>query len=276
MSKELKEQIKRIALTYPNRYDNAPMNDLCASRIGAMIESLKCRGLEATCIPRDDLPPLLDDFDLVIAAGGDGTQLDASMRIRGPNTSLCAVRLFPERSVGFLCCMDYGEFDRFAEALANKGTLKTDFLPRFMCIIDDSPVSVPFLNDILIAHECPARASRYRITFGDETQLQCSSGIWIATNSGSHAAAHAAGADPLPPGDLNSCIFVVRELSQSPQSCEPLRKAKFCPDSDVLTIESVSSNLHLYFDGALFECPIKKYQSIRFRSYPVPLCRVFC
>ncbi len=273
----MKEQIKRIALTYPNRYDSAQMNEICGARIDAMVGSLQLRGFDVTQIPRDDLPQRLDDYDLVVAAGGDGTQLDAAMRIRRPDTWLCGVRLFPERSVGYLCRMDYDDFDRFAGYLRDDtGKLVTDRVQRLACEIDGERLDVPVVNDVLVAHECPARASRYRISFGGRTQLQCSSGIWVATNSGSHAAAHAAGADALNDADFAGCVFVVRELSQYPADEDPLRKSRFCPGVDDLCIESVSSSLHLYFDGALAEFPIQKHQCVRFCAHPVPLCRVFC
>ncbi len=270
-------KMNRIALTYPNRYDNAQMNDICMTRIGAISNSLKSRGFDVVQIPRDDLPATLDDYDLVVAAGGDGTQLDAAIRIRTPSTHLCGVRLFPERSVGYLCRMDYEDFDRFASYLRDDTSkLATDRVQRLACEIDGECLDVPIVNDVLVAHACPARASRYRIMFGGRTQLQCSSGIWVATNSGSHAAAHAAGADALDPADDTGCVFVVRELSQYPADDEPIRKSRFSPGLDDLSIESVSSSLHLYSDGALFDYPIKKHQTIRFRPYSVPLHRVFC
>ena len=242
-----------------------------------MVGSLQLRGFDVTRMPRDDLPQRLDDYDLVVAAGGDGTQLDAAMRMRRPDTWLCGVRLFPDRSVGYLCRMDYDDFDRFAGYLRDDtGKLVTDRVQRLACEIDGERLDVPAVNDVLVAHECPARASRYRITFGASTQLQCSSGIWVATNSGSHAAAHAAGADALAPDDADGCIFVVRELSQYPADQAPLRKSRFCAGVDDFSIEAVSSNLRLYFDGALAEFAIQKHQIVRFRPHPVALRRLFC
>ena len=269
--------MKRIALTYPNRYDSVEMNEICEARIGAMADSLISRGFDVTRIPRDDLPQQLDDYDLVVAAGGDGTQLDAAIRIRRPDTWLCGVRLFPERSIGYLCRMDYGDFDRFAGYLRDDmGKLATDRVQRLACEVDGKRLDVPVVNDVLVAHECPARASRYRITFAGRTQLQCSSGIWVATNSGSHAAAHAAGADALDSTDDAGCVFVVRELSQFPADEAPVRTSRFCPGMDAFCIQAVSSNLRLYIDGALAEFPIQKHQCVRFCPYPVPLLRVFC
>ena len=267
--------IRHIALTFPNRYDSTEMNALCMARIGELSHALETRGFAVARIPRDDMPQSLDDFDLVVAAGGDGTQLDAATRIHA-DTPLCPVRLFPERSVGYLCRMDYSDFDTFAELLRTPDRLKIDTLPRLACTINGEMLPTPVVNDILVAHECPARASRYRITYGDRTQLQCSSGIWIATNAGSHAAAKAAGAAPLPPDDSDGCVFAVRELSQWPDDENPLKSSRFLPQRDILRIEAISSNLHIYTDGALAQYPVHKHQKIGFLPYPTPLIRVFC
>ena len=273
-----------VALVYPEKLEAKPLYDMRESRVSSMHDILKAHGCEVLLIPRDKLPESLDEFDFVVAAGGDGTQLDTALRLRDPNRSLiCSVRLFPERSVGYLCNVDIDDFGTFIDKIDQAGKpllSQCEPLPRLQCFIDGIPIREPIVNDALLTHVCPARASRYSISFNQSEQKHCSSGIWIATNAGSHAAAHAAGAPALDRADPLGCIFCVRELSQFlcmdgwNEDIEPLKIARFIPGEDELVIESLGNSLHLYFDGGLVEYSLLPHQKITFKYHSSLLRRL--
>ena len=275
----------RVALIYPERLEAKHLYEMREQRITSMKEALTRHGCNVRPIPRDELPESLDNYDFVVAAGGDGTQLDAALRLRHPERSfLCAVRLFPERSVGFLCNVDIDNFSDFVDRLSDNGKPlieQSEPLTRLQCFIDEVPIREPILNDVLFTHVCPARASRYVISFNQVEQKHCSSGIWIATNAGSHAAAHAAGAPVLNRADPLGCVFCVRELSQcsnlegwNDEEVDALELARFIPGEDDFHIEVLGSSLHLYFDGGLVEYSLLPHQKITFKYHSSLLRRI--
>ena len=274
----------RVALVFPEKLEARPLYEMREKRVMSMHDILKAHDCEVDLVPRDKLPESLDNYDFVVAAGGDGTQLDTALRLRDLNRSLmCAVRLFPERSVGYLCNVDIDDFEAFIDKLDQSGKpllSQCEPLPRLQCFIDDVAIREPIVNDILLSHVCPARAARYSISFNHNEQKQCSSGIWVATNAGSHAASHAAGAPALEKADPLGCIFCVRELSQFScmdawdESIEPLKISRFIPGEDELVIESLGSSLHLYFDGGLVEYSILPHQKITFKYHSALLRRL--
>ena len=90
----------RLALVFPDRHEHgaspAAFHDALA-RLTRLFPG-------ATCIPRARLTPRLDEFDLVLTAGGDGTLLAAAHYLT--DTPICGIRLFPDRRVGYLCTLD--------------------------------------------------------------------------------------------------------------------------------------------------------------------------
>ena len=254
-----------IALVYADRLEFDELYPIRDKRLEQIETSLKRHGLDVTRIDRKHLPDSLESFDLVIAAGGDGTQLDAAVRLQ--TKPLCAVRLFPEKSVGFHCTLDYNRFDDFITALRSH-SLRTVVVPRIQAFIDGSPVAKPVLNDILVAHPCPARASRYAIQWNDISETQCSSGIWIATQPGSHGAAHSAGATPLDDSRSDTAVFQVRELASQSAT---IKSGHFLPDRDIFKIQCIGTPLMLWFDGGLQSVPFSKGQTltVSYREHPL-------
>lgn len=250
----------RLALVFPDRHEHgaspAAFRDALA-RLTRLFPG-------ATCIPRARLTPRLDEFDLVLTAGGDGTLLDAAQYLT--DTPICGIRLFPGRSVGYLCTLDADALSpELADALPDHPRRP---LMRFECLIDGIPSGPPFLNDLLMAHACPARASRYRITLHDASQTQCSSGVWIATPSGSHAATAAAGAPPLPAASPLG-LLCVRELCRS-SATPPLRTATFSPDCPP-TLEPCAANHRVFLDGGLTRFDLHPSQILSVRRAPHPI-----
>lgn len=250
-----------IALVYPDR----PCHGAGANfqemerRIGAVKKILSSNAACCACYSRAALPASFDNFDLVVTLGGDGTVLDAARRIQIP--PLLPIRLFPETSVGFLCTVDQPAFSLQLWQNLRKAPVFQNRL-RLQCLVGATPLPIPILNDALIAHRSPARASRYEIRWQDTAQAQCSSGIWIATPQGSHGGARASGAIPLPLTDSRA-LFHVRELAAS--SSQPaIHGAPFSPDTDVFTVTPTTDSLQIFLDGGLCAQNLPKNQPVSF------------
>lgn len=147
-------------------------------------------------------------FDLVVAAGGDGTVLDLSHQIDA--TPILAINTDPRSSVGYFSA---GTAELFPTLLGQvlSGELKPVSLRRFRVRINGEVVGPPVLNDILISHINPAAVSSYFIKVGNHpAESQRSSGVWISTAAGSTAAIRSAGGLVLPFGSRN-LQYLVRE-----------------------------------------------------------------
>ncbi|MBQ9393964.1 MAG: NAD(+)/NADH kinase [Proteobacteria bacterium] len=256
-----------IALIYADRLEFENLYARRDERLDLIEAAIRHHGFNVTRIDRKSLPDSLEEFDLVVAAGGDGTQLDAAVRLQ--TKPLCAVRLFPEKSVGYHCTIDYTGIDAFMNALSNHSH-RTIKVPRLQALLDGTPVAKPVLNDILVAHPCPARASKYAIQFNGVSETHCSSGIWIATPPGSHGAAHSAGTIPIDDTAAEMAVFQVRELA-SPNAA--LKSCRFIPDKDSLEIQCLGTPLMLWFDGGIQSVPFMKGQTLTFSYQACPLAK---
>ncbi len=255
----------KIALIYADRLDSTALYALQNERLLPIKNLILQQGHQLECYSRLELPDSFENTDLVIAAGGDGTLLDAAIRML--DVPLCAIRLFPEKSVGFHCAADYQQFEELFNAILT-GTARTMSVPRLQAWIDNVPIHVPVLNDILLAHPCPARASRYEIAFRDTTEMHCSSGIWFSTQPGSHGASKSAGAPVLESADYNRAVFCVRECSNLNAQ---IKSDIFTPARDKLSIKVLSQELMLFIDGGISIFPIKRNQTLSLGVHPNPL-----
>lgn len=266
----------RLALIYSDITDPPDLFPVLNRRVQDLYAILARRGLSFDTFARRDLPSSLDGYDLVIAAGGDGTQLDSARRLT--DTPLCGVRLLPEKSVGFLCGLDYSDFEAFIDRYLAQN-LRYEHISRLQCVIDGEPKPFAILNDALIAHACPARASRFLLKFRQHCAHVCSSGIWVATQPGSHGAAKAAGATPLDENDANLAVYCVREcsrcelLSNSDSLFELSSAFELAEESPIVTLEDNSSVL--YSDGGIVQHPLHLGQTVCFQKHASDLIRVF-
>ncbi|MFO0746295.1 MAG: NAD(+)/NADH kinase [Myxococcota bacterium] len=140
-------------------------------------------------------PESLAGAALVITVGGDGTFLTAARH--AGRTPLLGVNSSPTTSIGHYCL---ATAETFASALGRAlGHLDGDpaqaptALSRIRAEIGDTVLPFEALNDVLFANRSPVASTRYGLHIGDESTLQLSSGIWIATASGSTAAIRSAG-----------------------------------------------------------------------------------
>lgn len=263
--------MKKIIIVYSERFHSLDDHNLQKYRIDTIQNYLKNYHVDVSCLSRAQLPNQISDCDAILAAGGDGTVLTAAAHTE--HIPLCGIRILPESSVGFLCSLDYLEFIHNIPQIIS-GNYKCRQLSRLSCCIDDSPLPFPFLNEILIAHASPARASRYEITFQNIQQIQCSSGIWIATAPGSHGAAHAAGAPELPRSDTHA-VFCIRECSASSGNDNPLSSAAFLPEKNSPKIRILSQDHRIFFDGGIQTVELKTGALVSVKPHHAPLNEIY-
>ena len=132
----------------------------------------------------------LNDFDLVITVGGDGTFLESTHYITG-DTPIIGVNSDPSRSVGFFCACRAENFANFYSDLLNQPKIS---LSRLSLSINGQAVGPPILNDILFANPNPAATTRYKL---NENSYR-NSGLLASTAAGSTAWTFQEGFETLP------------------------------------------------------------------------------
>jgi len=129
-------------------------------------------------------------YDLVITVGGDGTFLEASQKIK--NQTILGVNSAPSFSVGKLCSASAKNFETMVQCIVKK-RFTLSFLQRLRLQLEGHIRPVDCVNDILVCHSNPAAMSRYYLGIGKIKEEQRSSGLWVATPSGSSGAIKSAG-----------------------------------------------------------------------------------
>jgi NAD+ kinase len=187
--------------------------------------------------------------DLVITVGGDGTVLSAAHHIT--NGALLGINSAPGDSVGHFCAVHQDNFAERFDAVCN-GQWRPVALTRLAVTLDEQHLPELALNDVLIAHACPAATTRYLIRQGAHEEEQRSSGIWISTAAGSTAGIRSAGGRKMP---LRSerLQYLIRELYREAhhgQSREYRLVHGMIEPGETLTIASKMPDGWLYIDGA--------------------------
>lgn len=134
----------------------------------------------------------LSGADLVITIGGDGTFLTVARHATAQ--PLLGVNSSPSTSVGHYCAATPATFEGVLDAVLH-GRASPTPLTRIRAEIDGQRVPFDALNDVLFAHRVPVSSTRYALRVGERVELHLSSGIWVATGSGSTAAIRSAGGE---------------------------------------------------------------------------------
>ncbi len=183
--------------------------------------------------------------DLVITIGGDGTVLGSSHYVR--QGMLLGVNSAPGDSVGYFCHATRLTFARrLADILAARW--RPVELARLAVTLAGKTLPQLALNDVLIAHDCPAATTRYLLSVGSHEEEQRSSGLWVSTAAGSTAGIHSAGGAVLPKRSRR-LQYLVRELYREPGRCYRLTHGFIAPGHEI-GIASKMPQAHLYLDGA--------------------------
>lgn len=183
--------------------------------------------------------------DFVVSIGGDGTALGASHYVR--RGAMLSVNSAPGDSIGHFCSVHRRNFaERLAAIL--KDEWKPAELARLLITLDGKSLPELALNDVLIAHDCPASTTRYLIRVGDQEEEQRSSGLWVSTAAGSTAGICSAGGKKMPRGSKR-IQYLIRELYREPNRSYQFTRGFLDPGESV-TIASKMAQGELYIDGA--------------------------
>ncbi len=183
--------------------------------------------------------------DLVITIGGDGTALGASHYVR--SGVMLGVNSAPGDSVGHFCSVNRKNFAERLDAIL-AGKWKPKELARLQVTLDEKPLAELALNDVLIAHECPASTTRYLLKVGRREEEHRSSGIWISTAAGSTAGIGSAGGRKMPLGSKR-IQYLVRELYREPKRSYSLIRGFIESDEEIIVASKMAAG-EMYIDGA--------------------------
>jgi NAD+ kinase len=183
--------------------------------------------------------------DLVVSLGGDGTLLATSHHVgRG---LMLGVNSAPRDSVGHFCGTDRRGFPEVLASIL-RGKARPTLLARLEVVVDGRVWQSRILNDVLVCHESPAATTRYEIATSARREVQRSSGIWIATPSGSTAAIRSAGGRVLP-ASSRRLQYRVRELYREPGRSYRLTGAVLAEGQAIAVVSRMPEG-RLYADGA--------------------------
>ncbi|OMO74687.1 putative Inorganic polyphosphate/ATP-NAD kinase [Corchorus capsularis] len=166
---------------------------------------------------RNNLSQPIRNVDLVVTVGGDGTLLQAShlmddsIPVLGVNSDPTQAEEVEEfgnefdatRSAGYLCAATVKNFEQVLDSFLEGQTVPSE-LSRISVSINSEVQSTYALNDLLIAHPCPATVSRFSFKIKGDDQtcsplVNCrSSGLRVSTAAGSTAAMLSAGGFAMP------------------------------------------------------------------------------
>jgi NAD+ kinase len=235
----------------------------------AALDALGCRSIFRF---RGD-EGLVEDIDLLVTVGGDGTLLWAARWVGG-STPVVAINSAPHDSVGHFCAGIKGHVREALEA-ALEGSLRETKLTRLEVQVDEEVVTRRVLNDALFSHASPAATTRYllRLT-GSEGLLaeedHKSSGLWVGPAAGSTAAIRSAGGKVLPIGSKR-VQYVVREPYVAPASEFRMVRGLVEPGEE-LEVVNKTRDARLFFDGPHHVREVRMGSRVRFRRSEESLC----
>lgn len=205
-------------------------------------------------------------YDFVITVGGDGTFLQAASHLT--RQYILGVNSDAKRSVGKFCAANEKNFENiFLRILAGK--ISVTKLPRFSLEVLENKKKFFVLNDALVCDVNPAAMSRYVLNVDGTAEEQRSSGLWIATASGSTGAIRSSGGVVLKNTD-ERIQYRPRELYARGNRRYHLTGKAICLKTP-FKIRSLMRKGVIYIDGAHTKIPFEygKIASIKHASLPI-------
>ena len=180
--------------------------------------------------------------DLVVTLGGDGTFLWTARKVS--TTPMLGVNTAPNASTGHYCGATPSNLSAVLEGIRT-GAMQPEQLPRLTFEINGNMAPHAALNDAYFAHRSPGASTRYMLRVGDEREFQVSSGVWIATQSGSTGGIASAGGKSMLIGDQRMQYLVASPYVRPDETCR-LRSGF---STEPLKFVSRSPNNAVYLDG---------------------------
>ncbi len=208
----------------------------------------------------------IQDIDLVITVGGDGTLLGVSHQL--VTTPIVGINSAPRDSVGYLCGIRKGEVFPKLKAIVD-GRAKVQPVARVMVTVDGEVVTKHVLNEVLFAHKNPAMTSRYILLFRKSQEEHKSSGLYVGPACGSTAAIRSAGGKVLPL-DSKLIQLLVREPYTPDGEGFAVETALAKPSEHFEVINKMREGV-LFIDGPRTMVAVEIGQRIRFEHSPEPL-----
>lgn len=244
-------------------------HDKHCSTLDTLLTFLTRQGLSYTLHTLDDLTSphsglafyrantpsgLRSKLNLVVCAGGDGTLLRTSHFVGG-NERIVGINSVPEHSVGHLCALQPEHIEPgLLRILSNQDDAVSI---RRLSARTQTGEHLPYaLNDIYFGHQHPASASRYTLTIegvDHASEKQVSSGLWIATPTGSTAAINSYGLGVLKPS-AEKFLLAVREPYMRPEHHLNLTRLVLDGNSQFIRLFSRMRHGIVCVDGPMTAC----------------------
>ena len=186
-----------------------PLNDEEKYAFALVRNILKKCNISYKIVHRNKLRnKLLQNNDMVIAVGGDGTFIRASHFIFG-KTLVMGVNSNPKYKEGFFMAADKRDFESKIKRIVS-GDFKIKKIHRLEAYINNKKVPELALNEFYVASKKQHHTARYFISVRGRRERQKSSGVLISTAAGSHAWIKSAGGKVLPL-ESDKFEYLVRE-----------------------------------------------------------------
>jgi NAD+ kinase len=203
----------------------------------------------------------IESYDLVVSLGGDGTLLMTSHQVK--DQLILGVNSSPRYSVGATCSIHWAQFPSKIESIL-KGQFKVKPLNRLEIRVNGKCLPYLSLNEVLFANRSPAATSRYVIQAKGKEEDQKSSGVWIATATGSTAVIYAAGGKKMPPLS-RSLQYLVREPYNQTSKPYKIRNGIIAPPKEIRIINKMMKAA-LFVDGFHVVHPLAYADQISIKS----------
>lgn len=240
-------------------------HDIHQLTVDTIIEKISNKGIYLDVIFRGDLKPI-ENYDLVITTGGDGTILETSKYIK--DIPVLGVNSDPQGSVGFFTGANKDDFEEKID-LVLEDKINCVSINRLQAKMNGEPIKDLVMNDILITHSIPAATSRYVIRVKGYEENHRSSGIWISTAAGSTAAIRSAGGFPLPVTS-DAVQYIVREFYDRGSNNFKLLGGVYNASDEIEIISQMRLG-RIYIDGPFFDHPFTVGDRLTLHKSEFPL-----
>ncbi len=263
------ERRKVLPPDYLHQLERADMEHVeTLTRVQKILASTDCQVTELHQPQSGSWPA--EEYDFIITLGGDGTVLNASHALQNDSRTVVVGIRSSQGSVGQLCAFDYRSLEHFATCWRAGGEIEKQELQRLRAEITcnrtgKKQLSEAVLNDFLYTNSNPAAMTRYIVKFAQRWESQKSSGVWVATATGSSAALQAAGGRAVD-FSAHKFQFQVRELYQS--SGNYIDGCEFDLQANRLTICSLCEQALLALDGHHHTLLLRYGDTFTFQAAP--------